>query len=121
METHVQHMMLKSDQYLRVPVQTLKKMVRVVCKHITFICIIALDGGEDQEKDLKNRFLPEEDLKNLLRTNVNQKWIQHHETNKMRKKDFVTILASHIMFTQPQKRTLHKKLFVVQNAQSAER
>jgi len=82
---------------------------KVVCKHIIFIFIKILNGSQF-DQSLKDRFIGNEDLKELFYAAgriVNPTYLE--VKLKVSRKDFRSILANHEKFTQKQTWKAHTK------------
>ena len=84
-----------------------KEKDRVWCKHILFVIMIAL-GGSDLETQLQEKFICEEDLKNLFVNNIHANFLAP-KVNSRTKAELCEILNSHPLENQEQNWLYHSK------------
>ena len=82
---------------------------KVFCPHILFILLVVLKGN-DLKEAMKNRFLSDDYVKNLLSNQVEEKFkISNAQRRERRHKDFPAILQRHEDYEKAQTWRAHKK------------
>ena len=87
---------------------------KVFCKHILFVCLVALDGAGLKEA-MQARYLSDDDLKVILSKKIDEKYKSSVKATKQ-KKDFLTILQNHEDYNMVQAWKAQKRQRVVQIA-----